>query len=91
MRHLELGRVVIFVAGTGILFSTIPPQPEGERDRRGSDFKATKVDGIYTQIRLRIQLRQYTVSAIPKRCRSASRHGCNRFHTLLTTSAHYCL
>jgi len=48
MRHLELGRVVIFVAGTGNPFSPrTRRRSAGQRDGAEVILKATKVDGIY--------------------------------------------
>ena len=49
MRHLELGRVVIFAAGTGNPFFTTDTTAALRASEIGADcvFKATKVDGIY--------------------------------------------
>ena len=50
MRHLELGRVVIFVAGTGNPFFSTDTAAALRASEIGADaiLKATKVDGIYT-------------------------------------------
>lgn len=49
MRHLELGRVVIFAAGTGNPFFSTDTTAALRASEVGADvvFKATKVDGIY--------------------------------------------
>jgi len=49
MRHLELGRVVIFVAGTGNPFFSTDTTAALRASEIGAEviFKATKVDGIY--------------------------------------------
>jgi uridylate kinase len=49
-RHLELGRVVIFVAGTGNPFFSTDTAAALRASELGADIilKATKVDGIYT-------------------------------------------
>lgn len=49
MRHLELGRVVIFAAGTGNPFFSTDTTAALRASEIGADvvFKATKVDGIY--------------------------------------------
>jgi len=49
-RHLELGRVVIFAAGTGSPFFTTDTAAALRAVEIGADIimKATKVDGIYT-------------------------------------------
>ena len=49
LRHLELGRVVIFVAGTGNPFFSTDTTAALRANEIGADviFKATKVDGIY--------------------------------------------
>jgi uridylate kinase len=49
MRHLELGRVVIFAAGTGNPFFSTDTTAALRASEMGADcvFKATKVDGIY--------------------------------------------
>lgn len=49
MRHLELGRVVIFAAGTGNPFFSTDTTASLRASEIGADcvFKATKVDGIY--------------------------------------------
>jgi uridylate kinase len=48
-RHLELGRVVIFAAGTGNPFFSTDTTAALRASEIGADcvFKATKVDGIY--------------------------------------------
>jgi uridylate kinase len=50
MRHLEQGRVVIFVAGTGNPFFSTDTTSALRASEIGAEviFKATKVDGIYT-------------------------------------------
>jgi uridylate kinase len=50
MRHLEKGRVVIFVAGTGNPFFTTDTAAALRAMEIGADviLKATKVDGVYT-------------------------------------------
>ena len=50
IRHLELGRVVIFVAGTGNPFFSTDTTAALRASEIGADaiLKATKVDGIYT-------------------------------------------
>lgn len=49
MRHLELGRVVIFAAGTGNPFFSTDTTAALRASEIGADviFKATKVDGVY--------------------------------------------
>ena len=49
MRHLELGRVVIFAAGTGNPFFSTDTTAALRASEMGADvvLKATKVDGIY--------------------------------------------
>ena len=49
MRHLELGRVVIFAAGTGNPFFSTDTTAALRASEIGAEcvFKATKVDGIY--------------------------------------------
>ena len=49
MRHMELGRVVIFAAGTGNPFFSTDTTAALRASEIGADvvFKATKVDGIY--------------------------------------------
>jgi uridylate kinase len=49
MRHLELGRVVIFAAGTGNPFFSTDTTAALRASEVGAEvvFKATKVDGIY--------------------------------------------
>jgi len=50
MRHLEKGRVVIFVAGTGNPYFTTDTAAALRAAELGADviFKATKVDGVYS-------------------------------------------
>lgn len=50
MRHLEKGRVVIFVAGTGNPYFTTDTAAALRAAEMGADiiFKATKVDGVYS-------------------------------------------
>ena len=50
MRHLEQGRIVIFVAGTGNPFFSTDTAAALRANEIGADviLKATKVDGIYT-------------------------------------------
>ncbi|HEX5175628.1 MAG TPA: UMP kinase [Chthoniobacteraceae bacterium] len=50
MRHLELGRVVIFVAGTGNPFFSTDTTAALRASEIGAEviLKATKVDGVYT-------------------------------------------
>jgi uridylate kinase len=50
MRHLEQGRVVIFVAGTGNPFFSTDTTAALRASEIGAEviLKATKVDGIYT-------------------------------------------
>jgi uridylate kinase len=50
VRHLELGRVVIFAAGTGNPFFTTDSAASLRAIEIGADImlKATKVDGVYT-------------------------------------------
>lgn len=50
MRHLELGRIVIFVAGTGSPFFSTDTTAALRANEIGAEviLKATKVDGIYT-------------------------------------------
>jgi uridylate kinase len=50
LRHLEVGRVVIFAAGTGNPFFTTDTAAALRANEIGADLmlKATKVDGIYT-------------------------------------------
>jgi Uridylate kinase len=49
VRHLELGRVVIFAAGTGnpLFFHGHDGSTARQRDSRDVILKATKVDGVY--------------------------------------------
>jgi len=49
MRHLELGRVVIFVAGTGNPFFSTDTTAALRANEMGAEviLKATKVDGVY--------------------------------------------
>lgn len=51
MRHLEKGRVIIFAAGTGNPYFTTDTAAALRAIEIGADaiFKATKVDGVYTQ------------------------------------------
>jgi uridylate kinase len=50
MRHMEVGRVVIFVAGTGNPFFSTDTAAALRASEIGAEaiLKATKVDGIYT-------------------------------------------
>jgi len=50
VRHLDKGRVVIFVAGTGNPYFTTDTAASLKANEIGADIilKATKVDGIYT-------------------------------------------
>jgi len=50
MRHLELGRIVIFVAGTGNPFFSTDTTAALRASEIGAEviLKATKVDGVYT-------------------------------------------
>jgi uridylate kinase len=50
VRHLEEGRIVIFVAGTGNPFFSTDTAAALRANEIGADIllKATKVDGIYT-------------------------------------------
>jgi len=50
MRHLEKGRVIIFVAGTGNPYFTTDTAAALRAAEIGADiiFKATKVDGVYS-------------------------------------------
>ncbi|MEQ1854463.1 MAG: UMP kinase, partial [Chthoniobacteraceae bacterium] len=50
MRHIEQGRIVIFVAGTGNPFFSTDTAAALRANEIGADviLKATKVDGIYT-------------------------------------------
>ena len=50
MRHMELGRVIIFVAGTGNPFFSTDTTAALRASEIGAEviLKATKVDGIYT-------------------------------------------
>ena len=50
MRHMDLGRVVIFVAGTGNPFFSTDTAAALRASEIGAEaiLKATKVDGIYT-------------------------------------------
>src|SRR3989442_6112550 len=49
IRHLELGRVVIFAAGTGNPYFSTDTTPAFAASEVGADaiFKATKVDSVY--------------------------------------------
>ena len=53
LRHLEKGRVVIFVGGTGNPYFTTDTTAALRAMEIGADvvLKATKVDGVYTAIR----------------------------------------
>jgi len=50
IRHLELGRIVIFVGGTGNPFFTTDTAAALRASEIGADavFKATRVDGVYS-------------------------------------------
>ena len=72
MRHLELGRVVIFAAGTGNPFFSTDTTAALRASEIGADcvLKATKVDGIY--------------DADPKKKPNAKRFTSLSFHEALT-------
>jgi uridylate kinase len=72
MRHLELGRVVIFAAGTGNPFFSTDTTAALRASEIGADavLKATKVDGIYT--------------ADPKKDPTATRYDTIDYQTCLT-------
>lgn len=72
MRHLELGRVVIFAAGTGNPFFSTDTTAALRASEIGADavLKATKVDGIY--------------DADPKKVPDAKRFETISFHDCLT-------
>ena len=72
MRHLELGRVVIFAAGTGNPFFSTDTTAALRASEIGADviLKATKVDGIY--------------DADPKKNPDAKRFDHITFHEALT-------
>jgi uridylate kinase len=72
MRHLELGRVVIFAAGTGNPFFSTDTTAALRASEIGADavLKATKVDGIY--------------DADPKKVPGAKRFDTISFHEALT-------
>jgi uridylate kinase len=57
IRHLEKGRVVIFVAGTGSPYFTTDTAAALRAIETGADviLKATKVDGVYTQDPLQVK------------------------------------
>jgi len=56
IRHLEVGRVVIFVAGTGNPYFTTDTAAALRAMEVGAEiiFKATKVDGVYTADPLKV-------------------------------------
>ncbi len=58
MRHLEMRRVVIFVAGTGNPYFTTDTAAALRAMEIGADaiFKATKVDGVYSADPLKVKL-----------------------------------
>ena len=62
MRHLEVGRVVIFVAGTGNPYFSTDTTAALRASEIGADIilKATKVDGIYERDPKRIRTRRAT-------------------------------
>ncbi len=72
MRHLELGRVVIFAAGTGNPFFSTDTTAALRASEIGADvvFKATKVDGIY--------------DSDPNKNPNAKRYECVSYHDCLT-------
>ena len=72
MRHLELGRVVIFAAGTGNPFFSTDTTAALRASEIGADavLKATKVDGIY--------------DCDPKKNPNAIRYDTITFHEALT-------
>jgi len=72
MRHLELGRVVIFAAGTGNPFFSTDTTAALRASEIGADvvFKATKVDGIY--------------DSDPNKNPNAKRYGSVSYHDCLT-------
>lgn len=72
MRHLELGRVVIFAAGTGNPFFSTDTTAALRASEIGADvvFKATKVDGIY--------------DSDPNKNPNAKRYDCVSYHDCLT-------
>jgi uridylate kinase len=72
MRHLELGRVVIFAAGTGNPFFSTDTTAALRASEVGADavLKATKVDGIY--------------DSDPKKNPNAKRYEHITFHEALT-------
>lgn len=72
MRHLELGRVVIFAAGTGNPFFSTDTTAALRASEIGADcvLKATKVDGIY--------------DSDPKKNPKAVRYDQTTFHNALT-------
>jgi uridylate kinase len=72
MRHMELGRVVIFAAGTGNPFFSTDTTAALRASEIGADvvFKATKVDGIY--------------DSDPKKNPEAVRYDTITFHDALT-------
>ena len=77
MRHLELGRVVIFVAGTGNPFFSTDTTAALRANEIGAEviLKATKVDGIYTADPFKNPdgHRSTTASPTPRRSPSGSR------------------
>ena len=76
MRHLEVGHVVIFVAGTGNPFFSTDTTAALRANEIGAQviFKATKVDGIYDSDPKKTPTpANTTASATPKLSPSASR------------------
>ena len=72
MRHLELGRVVIFAAGTGNPFFSTDTTAALRANEMGADviLKATQVDGVY--------------SADPRKDPDATRYETVTFHECLS-------
>jgi uridylate kinase len=84
IRHLELGRVVIFVAGTGNpYFSRTYRGVAGEELGADVILKATKVDGVYDRDPVADQPRNASTSSPSlKRWPGGSSHGFHRFQPL---------
>ena len=73
LRHMDKGRVVIFVAGTGNPFCTTDSAASLRAAEIGADvvLKATKVDGIYDKDPQQARLTRSATN----RCRSTKRSG----------------
>ena len=76
VRHLEKGRVVIFVAGTGNPYFTTDTAAALRAVEIGAEvlLKATKVDGVYDADPMTIpDARRYAGSSTPTCCATSSR------------------